>query len=83
MISVTAEDHRLAKSIFVIVLATIIFTWILPYGQFSGGDFYDYGMGRVGIIDISISMYNALYYAMDKVVFLFILAGGIWCFIKS
>lgn len=75
MISVTAEDHRLAKSIFVIVLAAIIFTWILPYGQFSGGDFYDYGMGRVGIIDISISMYNALYYAMDKVVFLFILAG--------
>ena len=75
MISVTSEDHRLAKSIFVMVLTAIIFTWILPYGQFSGGDFYDYGMGRVGIVDISVSMYNALYYSMDKVVFLFILAG--------
>ena len=75
MISVTSEDHRLAKSVLFFVLTTIIFTWIIPYGQFNGGDFYDYGISRVGIVDISISMYNALYYVMDKVIFLFVLGG--------
>ena len=75
MITITSEDHRLAKSVLFFILTTIIFTWIIPYGQFNGGDFYDYGMSRVGIVDISISMYNALYYVMDKVIFLFVLAG--------
>ena len=75
MITITSEDHRLAKSVLFFVLTTIIFTWIIPYGQFNGGDFYDYGISRVGIVDISISMYNALYYVMDKVIFLFVLAG--------
>ena len=75
MITITSEDHRLAKSVLFFVLTTIIFTWIIPYGQFNGGDFYDYGISRVGIVDISISMYNALYYVMDKVIFLFVLGG--------
>lgn len=75
MISINSDDHRLSKSIFVFVLATILFTWIIPYGQFSGGDFYDYGLGRVGIVDVSVSMYNALYYTMDKIIFLLIIAG--------
>ena len=75
MITITSEDHRLAKSVLFFVLTTIIFTWIIRYGQFNGGDFYDYGISRVGIVDISISMYNALYYVMDKVIFLFVLGG--------
>ena len=75
MLSLTSKDHRLTKSILVFVLAAIVFTWIIPYGQFNGGDFYDYGLGRVGIVDISISMYNALNYVMDKVVFLIVIAG--------
>lgn len=75
MISITADNHRLTKSILFMVLTAVLFTWVIPYGQFNGGDFYDYGMGRVGLIDISISMYNALYYTMDKVVYLFVLAG--------
>ncbi len=75
MISINSDDHRLTKSIFVFILATILFTWIIPYGQFSSGDFYDYGLGRVGLVDVSVSMYNALYYTMDKIIFLVIVAG--------
>ncbi len=75
MISINSDDHRLTKSIFVFILATILFTWVIPYGQFSGGDFYDYGLGRVGLVDVSVSMYNALYYTMDKIIFLVIVAG--------
>ena len=75
MISINSDDHRLTKSIFVFILATILFTWVIPYGQFSSGDFYDYGLGRVGLVDVSVSMYNALYYTMDKIIFLVIVAG--------
>lgn len=75
MVSINSDDHRLTKSIFVFILATILFTWVIPYGQFSGGDFYDYGLGRVGLVDVSVSMYNALYYTMDKIIFLVIVAG--------
>ena len=75
MVSINSDNHRLTKSIFVFILATILFTWVIPYGQFSGGDFYDYGLGRVGLVDVSVSMYNALYYTMDKIIFLVIVAG--------
>ncbi len=75
MLSLTSKEHRLAKSLLVIILAIILFTWLVPYGYFNGADFYDYGMRRIGIMDISVAIYNALYYSVDKVVFLFILAG--------
>lgn len=75
ILSLMAKEHRLIKSLMVIILATLIFSWLVPYGYFQGSDFYEYGMQRVGIVDVSIAMYNALYYSVDKVVFLFILAG--------
>ena len=75
ILALTSKGHRLIKSLMVIIFAIIIFSWLIPYGYFSGSDFYDYGMQRIGIMDISVAMYNALYYCVDKVVFLFILAG--------
>lgn len=75
MLALTSKEHRLIKSLMVIVLATLIFSWLVPYGYFQGADFYEYGMQRIGIVDVSIAMYNALYYSVDKVVFLFVLAG--------
>lgn len=75
MLSLTAKEHRLAKSLLVIILATILLTWLVPYGYFSGSDFYEYGMQRIGIMDVSVAMYNALYYSVDKIVFLFVVAG--------
>ena len=75
MLALTSKEHRLIKSLMVIVLATLIFSWLVPYGYFQGADFYEYGMQRIGIVDVSIAIYNALYYSVDKVVFLFVLAG--------
>lgn len=74
-LSLTAKEHRFIKSLFVIIAAIVVFTWLVPYGYFNGSDFYDYGMKRIGIMDISVAIYNALYYCVDKVVYLFILAG--------
>lgn len=74
-LSLTAKEHRFIKSLFVIIAAIVVFTWLVPYGYFNGSDFYDYGMKRIGVMDISVAIYNALYYCVDKVVYLFILAG--------
>ena len=74
-ITITSKEHRLMKSLFVIVSALVIFSWVIPYGYFNGGDFYEYGLLPIGIVDLSTAFYNALTYSADKVVFLIVLAG--------
>lgn len=73
--SVVSEKHQLAKSLIVIGIAVLAASWIVPYGYFNGGDFYEYGMRRIGIVDISVAIYNALYYSIGKIVYLIIVAG--------
>ena len=75
ILAISSKEHRLSKSLFVIILTMFIFSWVMPYGYFQGADFYDYGMRRIGIIDLSIALYNALYYSMDKLIYLLVLAG--------
>ena len=75
ILAISSKEHRLSKSLLVIILTMFIFSWVMPYGYFQGADFYDYGMRRIGIIDLSIALYNALYYSMDKLIYLIVLAG--------
>lgn len=74
-ISLTSKEHSLMKSLFVIIAALILFSWFIPYGYFNSGDFYEYGLLPIGIVDLSQAIYNALTYSADKVVFLIVLAG--------
>lgn len=74
-ITLTTKEHRLIKSLLVVISSIIIFSWVIPYGYFNGGDFYEYGLLPIGIVDVSNAMYNALTYSADKVIFLIILAG--------
>ncbi len=75
-ISLTSKEHSLMKSLLVIVLAVIFFSWFIPYGYFDiTGDFYEYGLLPIGIVDLSNAIYNAFTYSADKVVFLIVLAG--------
>ena len=75
MMSISSKEHRLAKSMLVMAGIMFLFSWILPYGYFQGADFYNYDLNRIGLFDISVAIYNALYYSMDKILFLFMLAG--------
>ncbi len=74
-LALSAKEHRFIKSLFVICAAIVILTWLIPYGYFNSSDFYEYGMRRIGIMDISVAIYNALYYCVDKVIYLVIIAG--------
>ena len=73
--SLTSKEHNLMKSLLVIVIALVLFSWFIPYGYFNSGDFYEYGLLPIGIVDFSQAIYNALTYSADKVVFLIVLAG--------
>jgi len=75
MMAIMAEKNRLFKSLGVFILASIIFTWILPYGYFQGTDYYDYGMARVGLGDIGMALYYSAYFSIDKIIYLFVLGG--------
>ena len=74
-ISINAKEHRLMKSLFVIISAIIIFSWVIPYGYYQVSDFYEFGLLPIGVVDVSNAMYNAFTYSADKVLFLIILAG--------
>ena len=65
----------IAIAIGAMILVAVILTWFIPYGYFSGATFYEYGMQRVGLTDLTTLAYYSAYFAIDKVVFLLILGG--------
>ena len=75
MIVLKAEKNRLLKMIFAFVIIALLMTWILPYGYFQSSDYYDYGLQRVGIADLSVAIYYAFNFVLDKIVYLFVIAG--------
>lgn len=73
--AVRSKEHVLVKSIIFTTLIAILLTWLLPYGAFSGNVYAEYGMGRIGLNDIPTVIYYAVYFALDKLMYLFVLGG--------
>lgn len=69
------SKNDIAKAIGAMILLAVILTWFIPYGYFSGSTFYEYGMSRIGLTDLTTLGYYSAYFAIDKVTFLLILGG--------
>lgn len=69
------EKHTIAKIVGIVLLLTLILTWILPSGVFQGSQYYKYGMNRIGFNDIPTIFYNSVYFALDKIIFILVLGG--------
>ena len=69
------EKHTVAKLLGILIFVAIVLTWVLPYGMFQGTEFTEYGTTRLGLNDIPTIAYNSIYFAIDKIVYLFALAG--------
>lgn len=65
----------IAIAIGAMILIAVILTWCIPYGYFQGTAFYEYGMNRIGLTDLTTLAYYSAYFAIDKVTFLLILGG--------
>lgn len=70
------KKYGLLKVILAFVLIAIFLTWLIPYGQYSGTEFVSEGvLARIGINNLSEIIYYGFQFALDKIVFLLILAG--------
>ncbi len=75
MMALMAENHKIFKIIGSLVLAAFIITWILPYGYYNGAEFVNYGMHRLGLVDIGADIYYSIGFVIEKVLFVFLIAG--------
>lgn len=69
------SKNDIAKAIGAMILLAVILTWFIPYGYFQGAEFYEYGMNRLGLTDLTTLGYYGAYVAIDKVTFLIVLGG--------
>lgn len=69
------EKHTIGKIVGIVFFVAIILTWIFQYGAYQGTEFYKYGANRLGLNDIPTIVYNAIYFAIDKIIYLLVLGG--------
>ena len=69
------SKNDIAKAIGAMILLAVILTWFIPYGYFQNAEFYEYGMNRLGLTDLTVLGYYSAYVAIDKVTFLIVLGG--------
>ncbi len=70
-----SEKYPLLKSVLIVFVTGIIFSWIMPYGFFTGSTYTEYGMSRIGLSDLSNIIYNSAYFSLDKIIYLFVIGA--------
>ena len=61
-----SHDHSLFKVLAILVLITVVLTWIIPSGYFNGADYIESNIIRIGINELFISFfYGANYYLIQ------------------
>ena len=67
------EKHDLLKIMLLVILVTIVLTWVIPYGYFSGTEFSSQGLAREGLSDILLSgVYSASFFLQQLLFVAFI-----------
>ena len=67
------EKHDLFKIVLLAVLITIVFTWIIPYGQIASGTYTKVGLARQGLSDILLAgVYSGSLFIQQIIFLLFI-----------
>lgn len=62
--------HDLFKVVVLCILATVILTWIIPTGYFSGAEYVQNTVNRTGIVDAFMSMFYSINYYLLQIVFI-------------
>ncbi len=67
------EKHDLLKITLLVVLVTIVLTWIIPAGSLSSGTYVKSGLARQGLADILLSgVYGANFFIQQLMFILFV-----------
>ena len=67
------EKHSLGKTLAIILALALLFTWIIPVGNFNGSEFVKADYVRLGLADIGNMLYYVIAIAIDKILFLLVL----------
>ena len=70
-----SKSSDLLKWVGIVVFVAFALTWVLPYGQFQGATFYEYGMNRLGFADIPTILYYSIYFGLTTIIYLLVLGG--------
>lgn len=70
------EKHSLGKSLLIMFLISIVLTWIIPSASFSGTEYAETELVRIGLSDIGNIFYYMFAMSVDKI--LFILTLGVF-----
>ena len=69
------KENDLVKVVSIAILITLILTWIIPGGAFSGTTFTDTGLSRIGLAEASISVVYAVSFFLQQIVFVLVLGA--------
>lgn len=69
------EKYDLIKILFLLILFVAILTWFIPSGSFSGTEFVDSGLARIGIFDFFLTHFYAIYYFVLQILFIAVVGG--------
>lgn len=69
------EKHSLGKIISILLVLSLILSWIIPAGSFNGAEFVEQGVSRIGLADVGNMLYYVIAMAIDKILFLLALGA--------
>lgn len=72
---INGKRKDIAIAIGAMIVIAVILTWFIPSGYFSGTTYYEYGMNRIGLTDLTTLGYYGAYFAIDKLVFILVVGG--------
>lgn len=70
-----SKHSDLFRWLLIISFVAFCFTWVIPYGYFSGTTYTEYGMNRLGLGDLTSIVYYGAYFGLTTIIYLFVLGG--------
>lgn len=70
-----SKNSDLFKWIGIAIFIAFCLTWVIPYGYFQNGTFYEYSMKRLGLTDIPSVAYYGVYFCLTTILYLFAVGG--------
>ena len=69
------EKHDLVKIALIMIVLSLVLTWIIPQGYFNGAELVSNEITRIGTFDLFTYGLLGMYYFTVLVTFLFVVGG--------
>ncbi len=69
------KENDLVKVVTIAILVTLVLSWIIPGGSFSGSEFTDSGLTRLGLNEAALSVVYSVSFFLQQIAFVLILGA--------